>query len=73
MEYQEYPKALYRNGDYLAVQGADDEAAAREDGYAGWHEDQLAIEQARKHSQAQTGAPAASPPRGKPGPKPKAE
>lgn len=73
MEYQEYPKALYRNGDYLAVQDADEEAAAREDGYAGWHEDQLATEQARERSQAQTGAPAGSPPRGKPGPKPKAE
>lgn len=69
MEYQEYPKALYRNGDYLAVPGADEEAAAREDGYAGWHEDQLATEHARERSQEQTGAP----PRGKPGPKPKAQ
>jgi hypothetical protein len=73
MEYQEYPKALYRNGDYLAVQDADEEAAAREDGYAGWHEDQLDIDQARELSQAHTGEPDSSPPRGKPGPKPKAK
>lgn len=36
MEFQEYPKALYRNGDYIAVADAAEEKAQRADGYDDW-------------------------------------
>jgi hypothetical protein len=37
---QEYPKALYLNGEYRVVANADAEAMAKEEGYTGWHSDQ---------------------------------
>lgn len=35
----EFPKALYRNGECLNVDGAEQEAVARVDGYTDWHTD----------------------------------
>lgn len=39
MEYQEYPKALYLNGNLIAVADADAETAARAEGYLDHAED----------------------------------
>jgi hypothetical protein len=39
MEYQEYPKALYLAGQMLLVGDAEQEDAARADGYDDWHAD----------------------------------
>lgn len=39
MDYQEYPKALYRDSAYLAVVDQDEEQSARADGYTDWHTD----------------------------------
>ncbi len=41
--YQEFPKALYRKGEYMAVQSAEEEAAMSADGWADWHSDQAAM------------------------------
>lgn len=40
MEYIEYPKALYRNGEFKVVPGVEEEEAARADGYSDWAQDQ---------------------------------
>lgn len=55
-QYQEYPKALYREGTYLAVAGIDEEDAARADGYDDW-----AGDQATHGEVAQETAPSADP------------
>lgn len=39
MEYQEYPKALYRRGEYQAVHDEQEEATQRKDGWSDWHTD----------------------------------
>lgn len=36
MAFQEYPKALYRQGEYKAVDDKDAEELAREEGYDDW-------------------------------------
>lgn len=41
---QEYPKALYLSGQALIVDDADQEAAARGDGYDDWHADHARTE-----------------------------
>lgn len=41
--YQEYPKALYLNGVYKQVESADEEVAARADGWMNWYDDYLAM------------------------------
>jgi hypothetical protein len=38
-EYQEYPKALYRKGDYMSVDNAKEEKAAAKEGWTDWHTD----------------------------------
>jgi hypothetical protein len=40
MDFIEYPKALYRDGEYAQVDGAEQEVAARADGYDDWAADQ---------------------------------
>lgn len=37
--YQEYPKALYRNGVYHEVATVEAEEAARDEGFTDWHSD----------------------------------
>mgnify|MGYP003342950672 CR=1 FL=1 len=37
--FLEYPKALYRNGKYIAVTGQEAEVDARKEGWTDWHED----------------------------------
>lgn len=39
MDIQEFPKALYRKGAYIAVQNADEEEAQRAEGFTDWHTD----------------------------------
>ena len=39
MEFQEYPKALYLAGQQMLVDDAEQEEAARADGYDDWHAD----------------------------------
>lgn len=39
MEFIEYPKALYMAGQQMLVDDAEQEAAARADGYDDWHAD----------------------------------
>lgn len=39
MQFQEYPKALYLSGQQLVVDNAEQEDAARADGYDDWHAD----------------------------------
>lgn len=39
MEFHEYPKALYLAGQQLVVDNAEQEDAARADGYDDWHAD----------------------------------
>lgn len=39
MEYQEFPKALYRQGVYQAVSDKGEEADLRAAGWADWHTD----------------------------------
>lgn len=36
---QEYPKALYKGGEYIAVADRGDEASRRKDGFLDWRED----------------------------------
>ena len=43
MKYHEYPKALYREGEYSDVADHEAEAAARADGWTDWHSDQAAM------------------------------
>ena len=38
--YQEFPKALYRQGDYMAVKNAEEESVMAADGWADWNSDQ---------------------------------
>lgn len=57
MQFQEFPKALYRKGDYLAVADAVAEAAARSDGYDDWADD---------HARLTGAEPAADAPKRKP-------
>lgn len=44
MEFLEYPKALYLSGQQLIVEDADQEGAARADGYDDWHADHARAE-----------------------------
>lgn len=37
--HQEYPKALYKRGEYMAVSGFDEEELARADGWDDWAAD----------------------------------
>lgn len=39
MDFQEYPKALYLAGQQIVVDDAEQEEAARADGYDDWHAD----------------------------------
>lgn len=39
MEFQEFPKALYLKGVYIAVANAAEEEKARDEGYADWKAD----------------------------------
>lgn len=55
MEFQEYPKALYRNGEYTAVPGFDEEQAMRAEGWADWHSDQAQMAVAAAGSVEQLG------------------
>lgn len=57
MQFQEFPKALYRDGNYLAVADAIAEAAARSDGYDDWADD---------HARVTGTAPADAAPKRKP-------
>lgn len=47
-DFQEFPKALYRNGEHAAVADKEAEDALRKDGYTDWHSDQKAIKAAEK-------------------------
>jgi hypothetical protein len=38
--YQPYPRAMYRMGEYKAVDSEEAEAVARDDGWADYYEDQ---------------------------------
>lgn len=38
--YQPYPKARYRNGEYMAVANEAEHAAAEAEGWTDWHTDQ---------------------------------
>jgi hypothetical protein len=53
-EIIEYPKAQYRNGEYMAVADRDEEDAAAADGWTDWHSDQERI----AHEAETSGAPA---------------
>lgn len=44
MQFQEYPKALYLAGQQLVVESAEQEDAARADGYDDWHADHARTE-----------------------------
>lgn len=39
MTYHEFPKALYKHGEYMAVSDAEQEAQARVDGWDDWASD----------------------------------
>lgn len=45
--FQEYPKALYRKGEYACVHDGAEEIERRAEGFDGWHADQAAIEAAQ--------------------------
>lgn len=47
-EFQEFPKALYRNGEHAAVEEAKTEEALRKEGWTDWHSDQKAMKAAEK-------------------------
>lgn len=55
--FQEYPKALYKGDSYLAVEDADQEAAAREQG---WHDFGKAPEAPQAGGASQSGDQAAT-------------
>lgn len=42
----EYPKAVYKSGEYRAVQDRAEEDAANAEGWTDWHSDQARMEQA---------------------------
>lgn len=44
MEFQEYPKALYRKGEYIAVADAAEEEAQRTEGFTDWLADHTAMQ-----------------------------
>lgn len=43
MDFQEYPKALYKGGQQHIVDNAEQEDAAREGGHLDWHDDQARL------------------------------
>lgn len=45
MEFQEYPKALYKGGQIHIVDNTEQEDAAREAGHLDWHDDQARLNQ----------------------------
>lgn len=47
-EFQEYPKALYRNGEHAAVADEATEKELRKDGWTDWHSDHKALKAAEK-------------------------
>lgn len=63
MQFEEYPKALYRAGQMLAVSDAIGEAQARRDGYDDWADDHARAngEPAQAAEKADDVAPAPEP------------
>lgn len=54
MEFNEYPKALYKAGAYAEVQDAAEEDAKRADGFTDWQADQDAMAPADEASDGLT-------------------
>lgn len=52
MTFQEYPKALYRNGEYTAVVDANEEAEMRKDGWTDWYSDQQKMQNAEAKAES---------------------
>jgi len=44
MEFQEYPKALYRDGEFVVVEDEAQETKQAEDGYTDWISDQARMQ-----------------------------
>lgn len=63
MQFQEFPKALYRDGNYLAVADAIAEAAARSDGYDDWADDHARLNPAGGDAAVSDTAPKRKPAR----------
>lgn len=68
--YQEYPKALYREGAYLAVASVEEEDAARAEGYDDWAADQATHGEVEQEVQTSAEPDPSTPP--KPAAAPKA-
>jgi hypothetical protein len=43
MAFQEYPKALYKQGEYMAVQDSKQEESARNEGWDDWATDHASM------------------------------
>lgn len=51
-DIQEYPKALYRDGEYTEVRDEAEEAAQREEGFTDWHTDHAKLTGAAESGEA---------------------
>lgn len=58
--FHEYPKALYRRGEYAAVANSEEEALMRKEGWKDWLEDHqdMAESQASEQEPKKRGRPA---------------
>lgn len=57
MKIIEFPKAVYRDGVYLAVADEAEEAAARDDGFTDWHSDHAKLNGDPSSADHQVGEP----------------
>lgn len=61
MAFQEFPKALYRDGEYAAVDDATEEEAHRADGWTDWAEDHARMNAAASDSATPAPTPKRAP------------